>query len=76
MADQIRMALTEKDCCLAADSPTNQIFLSLNEAQLARLSEHVVMGFGEKHGEDETVMHIATSWTTQEADVARLIAVL
>lgn len=61
---------------LAIDSPTNQIFLVLNEAQLARLSEHVVMGFWEKRGEDETVMRIATSWATQEADVERLIAVL
>lgn len=76
MADRIRTALTEKGYHLVAVSPTNQIFLELNEAQLARLSEHVVMGFGEKHGEDETVMHIATSWTTQEADAARLIAVL
>lgn len=33
------------------------------------------MGFWEKQG-NVTVMHIATSWTTQEADVARLIAVL
>ena len=61
---------------LAIDSPTNQIFLVLNEAQLAPLSEHVVMGFWEKRGEDETVMRIATSWATQEADVERLIAVL
>ena len=34
------------------------------------------MGFWEKRGEDETVMRIATSWATQEADVERLIAVL
>jgi low specificity L-threonine aldolase len=76
MADRIRAALTAKDYRLAADAPTNQIFLTLNAAQLARLSEHVVMGFWEKRGEDETVMRIATSWATQEADVERLIAVL
>ena len=76
MADRIRAALTAKDYRLAADAPTNQIFLTLNAAQLARLSEHVVMGFWEKRGEDETVMRIATSWATQEADVERLIALL
>ncbi len=75
-ADRIRAALLEKGFRLAADAPTNQIFLTLNAAQLARLSEHVVMGFWEKRGEDETVMRIATSWATQEADVERLIAVL
>ena len=76
MADRIRAALLEKGYRLASDAPTNQIFLTLNAAQLARLSEHVVMGFWEKRGEDETVMRIATSWATQEADVERLIAVL
>lgn len=76
MADRIRAALLEKGYCLASDAPTNQIFLTLNAAQLARLSAHVVMGFWEKRGEDETVMRIATSWATQEADVERLIAVL
>ena len=76
MADRIRAALTAKDYRLAADAPTNQIFLTLNAAQLARLSEHVVMGFWEKHGEDETVMRIATSWATRAEDVERLIAVL
>ena len=70
-----RTALTEKGYRLAADSPTNQIFLELNEAQLAHLSEHIVMGFWEKQG-DVTVMRIATSWATREEDVERLIAVL
>lgn len=69
-------ALLEKGYRLASDAPTNQIFLTLNAAQFARLSAHVVMGFWEKRGEDETVMRIATSWATQEADVERLIAVL
>ena len=75
MADRIRAALTEKGYRLAADSPTNQIFLELNEAQLAHLSEHIVMGFWEKQG-DVTVMRIATSWATREEDVERLTAVL
>ena len=75
MADRIRAALTAKDYRLAADAPTNQIFLTLNAAQLARLSAHVGMGFWEKQG-DVTVMRIATSWATREEDVSRLIALL
>lgn len=74
-ADRIRAALTEKGYPLAVDSPTNQIFLALDEAQLAHLSAHVAMGFWEQQ-EDVTVMRIATSWATQDADVERLIAVL
>jgi len=75
MADRIRAALTEKGYHLAVDNPTNQIFLALDEVQLAHLSAHVSMGFWEKQG-DVTVMRIATSWATREEDVERLIALL
>ncbi len=74
-ADRIRTALTEKGYQLAVDSPTNQIFLALNAEQYAHLSAHVAMGFWEKQG-DVTIMRIATSWATRDADVERLIAVL
>ena len=57
------------------DSPTNQIFLALDDAQHTHLSAHVSMGFWEKQG-DVTIMRIATSWATRDADVERLIAVL
>ena len=74
-ADRIRAALTEKGYSLAIDSPTNQIFLALDEVQLAHLSAHVAMGFWERQ-EDVTVMRIATSWATQDAAVEQLIGVL
>ena len=75
MADLIRTALTEHGYTLAPFAPTNQIFLALNPAQLARLSAHVGMGFWEKQG-NVTVMRIATSWATREEDVTRLIELL
>lgn len=75
MADRIRTALIEKGYTHAIDSPTNQIFLALDAAQLAHLSAHISMSFWEKQG-DITVMRIATSWATREEDVERLIAVL
>ena len=75
MADRIRTALIEKGYTHAIDSPTNQIFLALDAAQLAHLSAHVSMGFWEKQ-DDVTVMRIATSWATREEDVERLIALL
>ena len=75
MANRIRAALTEKGYTHAIDSPTNQIFLALDAAQLAHLSAHVSMGFWEKQ-DDVTVMRIATSWATREEDVERLIALL
>jgi len=75
MANRIRAALTEKGYTLASDAPTNQIFLALSSDQLEHLSAHVSMSFWEKQGK-VTVMRIATSWATQEADVERLIALL
>ena len=75
MADRIRAALAEKGYRCAVYSPTNQIFLALNPAQFAHLSEHVAMGFWEKQG-DVTVMRIATSWATRAEDVERLIGLL
>ena len=74
-ADRIRAALTEKGYQFAVDSPTNQIFLALDDAQHAHLSAEVSMGFWEKQG-DVTIMRIATSWATRDVDVERLIAVL
>ena len=75
-ADRIRSALRDKDYPLAYDAPTNQIFLVLDEAQKARLSKQVEMGFWENLADGKTVMRIATSWATQDEDVDRLIALL
>ena len=75
-ADRIRSALREKDYPLTYDAPTNQIFLVLDEAQKARLSKQVEMGFWENLADGKTVMRIATSWATQDEDVDRLIALL
>jgi threonine aldolase len=75
-ADRIRTALTEKGYQFAFDSPTNQIFLLLSEAQLQNLSAKVEMSFWENTPDGNTIMRIATSWATQAEDVERLIACL
>ncbi|MBR4473867.1 MAG: aminotransferase class V-fold PLP-dependent enzyme [Oscillospiraceae bacterium] len=75
-AARIREALTEKGYPLAFDSPTNQIFPILDAGQLARLSASVEMGFWENLPDGRTVMRLATSWATADADVDALIALL
>lgn len=75
-AHKIRHCLKENDYKLAFDSPTNQIFVSLSEEKLARLSEQVELSFWEKEPEGTTVVRLATSWATTEEDVERLMAVL
>ena len=75
-ADRIRKALSDKGYKLAIPSPTNQIFIELDKAQLAALSEKVELGFWENIDENHTIMRIATSWATRQEDVDRLIASL
>ena len=73
-ADRIRGALARKGYRFYIDSPTNQIFLTLDRAQLARLSEGIEMSFIEALDEERTVMRIATSWATRDEDADALIA--
>ena len=73
-ADRIREALLKKGYRLTFPSPTNQIFLTLDKKQLARLSEGIEMAFFEAPDEEHAIMRIATSWATSEEDVNELIA--
>ncbi len=75
-ADRIRAALAEKGYSLALPTPTNQIFLLLDDARLAALASRVEMSFWEKTADGRTVMRIATSWATEAEDVEKLIGVL
>ena len=75
-AERIRKALKEKGYRLALQAPTNQIFVLLEKARVAALSEKVEVGFWENTDDSHTVMRIATSWATQPEDVDRLIRCL
>lgn len=75
MADRIRGALGELGYELALDTPTNQVFVVLDEGQLASLSDQVEMGFWEHSPDGRTIMRLATSWATDPADVNALIEV-
>ncbi len=76
MADRIRAALIDRGYELALDAPTNQVFVVLDDAQLAALSQRVEMGFWEHTPDGRTVMRLATSWATDPTDVDALIEVL
>ena len=72
-ANRIRQALLRKGYRLPVPSPTNQIFLSLDSGQRARLSQSVEMAFFESEGDGRARMRIATSWATRDEDVDALI---
>lgn len=75
-ADRIRAALAEYGYQTCFQSPTNQIFVLLENGQMAALAERAEFSFWERADEDHTVIRIATSWATQKEDVDGLIRVL
>ena len=75
-AARIRKALKDNGYEIPLDSPTNQLFVVLDDAEKARIGEEVELGFWENLPDGRTIMRIATSWATTEESVDRLIAVL
>ncbi len=75
-ADRLREAFAKKGYTLAFDSPTNQLFVILDDRELAALKDKVDFSFWEKTPDGRTIVRLATSWATQPEDVDRLIEIL
>lgn len=75
-ADAIRQKLQEKGMQLCYDSPTNQVFVCLTDAMRAKLESRVNVSFWEKPDDTHTIVRLATSWATTDADVSELLKVL
>jgi threonine aldolase len=58
------------------ESPTNQQFPILTAEKYAKLREKIAMSFWEKRADGSVVVRLATGWSTTEADVEALAAVL
>ena len=72
----LKNGLKEKNYEFYIDSPTNQIFIILNNVQMKKLSEQVVFSFWEKKDDSHTVIRFATSWATRMEDVHKLLTLL
>ena len=72
-ADRIREALREKGYALSPETPTNQIFVLLENAVYERLSREVALGFWEQPDDAHTVARIATSWATTQEETDALL---
>ncbi|MBE6927121.1 MAG: aminotransferase class V-fold PLP-dependent enzyme [Ruminococcaceae bacterium] len=75
-ARQLRAALQERNYRFFIDSPSNQIFVIMDNERLKELSKHVQYSFWEKYDEKHTVIRFATSWATEQEDLDSLIALL
>lgn len=76
MAELLKKGLQECGCTFYLASPTNQQFITLPDEMLDRLRKHVVCSFWEKPDDDHTVIRLATSWATKEADVLQFLKIL
>ena len=72
-ANRLKAGFAAKGYRFFMDSPTNQIFLVLENAQLAALEGKAKFGFWEKFDDTHTVVRIATSWATRMEEIEQLI---
>lgn len=75
-AKMLKKAFAEKGYTFFLDSPTNQIFIVLENGQMKKLGEKAAFDFWEKYDDTHTVVRFATSWATPEKDVEELISIL
>lgn len=75
-ANTLKEALKEKGYTFYIDSPTNQIFLVLEDERLKQLEEAAAVSFWEKADDNHTIIRLATSWATKEEEIKALIEIL
>lgn len=76
MADKLRVLFAQHGYPFYLNSPTNQVFIVLENTRYKQLSEHVRFGFWEKYDDTHTVARFATSWATTQDSINRLSEIL
>ena len=71
-AARLKEILKEKGYDFYIDSPTNQIFVEMEDEKLKELEKNVRVSFWEKTDEKHTVVRFATSWATDMDKVEKL----
>jgi threonine aldolase len=75
-AEQLKAVFRSKGYVFYRESPTNQIFLVLENERLKALEQQVRFSFWEKADDTHTVVRCATSWATTQQQVQALAALL
>lgn len=76
MTERMKDIFREKGYRFFIDSPTNQQFVILENADMRRLAPLVKFSFWEMYDETHTVVRFACSWSTTQADLDALSAIL
>ena len=75
-AHALRALLHERGCRIFLESPTNQQFIVLENSEYERLSQQVGLSFWDAFDADHTVVRLATSWASTQADIDALAELL
>lgn len=73
---RIRDAFRAKGCGFLVDSPTNQQFPIVTNAQMAELAKDFSFSKWQRVDSDHIVLRFCTSWATRTEDVDQLIAAI
>ena len=76
LADRLRHGLEEKGYEQTIIAPTNQIFISIDDKDMADLASKVNFSFWEKKDATHTVIRFVVSWSTSEEEVDALLEIL
>lgn len=71
-AERIKHILKSKGYELYIDSPTNQIYVVVDNVKKAELAENMVFSFWENIDERRTAIRLVTDWVVTEADIDEL----
>ena len=76
MAEKLKEIMRGKGIPFFLESPTNQQFVILENARLRELAEKVEYEYWEPYDAERSVVRFATSWSTTDADLDALRAIL
>ena len=76
MAMKLKAGFKAKGYPFLLDSPTNQQFIILENAQMERLARQVVFSVWEPVDESHTAVRFATSWATREEAIDTLLSMI
>lgn len=75
-AAYLKAELIKKGYSFFIDSPTNQIFVIMDDKKLEKLSEKVEFSYWERYDESRSVIRFATCWATEDKDIEELLKLL
>ena len=75
-ASVLKKGFQDKGYTLYNDSPTNQIFVILEDEKMEKLKKNVIFSFWEKADKTRTIVRFATSWATKKDDIQQLLSLL